>query len=189
MPSYHHKSSSSTGSGGKYHRYGSGSGGYSKTGQSDSYRYIDHHQIVIPVFQPFIQVQRAASYLHQQLMELQRLLRVTAAEGTLMVESSELVAKLFSEMSFKKEFQIRSFLGKAENLGIIHLTKRQFGAKIISFYSMKLEILSLECLTWVLRSLRRDEMCPNERAVQSRIKEAFAYKIPALLWEKILEAV
>ena len=106
-----------------------------------------------------------------------------------MVESSELVAKLFSEMSFKKEFQIRSFLGKAENLGIIHLTKRQFGAKVISFYSMKLEILSLECLTWVLRSLRRDEMCPNERAVQSRIKEAFAYKIPALLWEKILEAV
>ena len=82
-----------------------------------------------------------------------------------MVESADLATQLFRELGFKKEFQVRSFLGRAENMGIIHLTKRQFGAKAINFYSLKLEILSLECLTWVLRSLRRDEMCPNERAV------------------------
>ena len=92
-------------------------------------------------------------------------MRKHAADGTLMVESADLATQLFRELGFKKEFQVRSFLGRAENMGIIHLTKRQFGAKVINFYSLKLEILSLECLTWVLRSLRRDEMCPNERAV------------------------
>jgi len=30
-------------------------------------------------------------------------------------------------------------------------------------------------------------MTPTEKAVQSRIKEAFAFKIPSSLWEFILE--
>ena len=70
----YHKSSSSTGSGGKYHYYGSG-GGYSKTSPSDSSNrhqergqiyHIDHHQIVIPVFQPFLQVQKGQGHVQGQ---------------------------------------------------------------------------------------------------------------------------
>jgi beta-lactamase class D len=41
----------------------------------------------------------------------------------------------------------------------------------------------------VLTSLRKDEMTPSEKAVQSRIKEAFAFKIPNSLWEFILDAL
>jgi hypothetical protein len=38
-----------------------------------------------------------------------------------------------------------------------------------------------------LKSLEKDEMTPNEKAIQSRIKEAFSYKINNIIWEKLLD--
>jgi len=32
-------------------------------------------------------------------------------------------------------------------------------------------------------------MCPNERAIQSRVKEAFGIKISSYLWEIIMEFI
>ena len=61
--------------------------------------------------------------------------------------------------------------------------------KTLSFISLQLEIITHECITWVLTSLRKDEMTPTERAVQSRIKEAFAFKITTPLWEYIMESL
>jgi len=57
----------------------------------------------------------------------------------------------------------------------------------LRFVGLALEVLSLESITWVLTSLKVDEMTPTERAIQSRIKEAFANKISAALWEAIIE--
>lgn len=54
------------------------------------------------------------------------------------------------------------------------------------FVSLRLHELSLECMQWVLTSLKSDEMAPTERAVQSRIKEAFAYKTEPGEWEAIV---
>lgn len=48
--------------------------------------------------------------------------------------------------------------------------------------SLKLDIISLECLQWVLKSLRLDEMMPSEKAILSRIKEAFAFKVQNEIW-------
>ena len=61
--------------------------------------------------------------------------------------------------------------------------------KTLSFVSLQLEIISHECLTWVLSSLKKDDMTPTERAIQSRIKEAFAVKINNTLWECIMESL
>ena len=47
----------------------------------------------------------------------------------------------------------------------------------------------MESMIWVLRSLQKDEMCPNERAIQSRVKEAFGIKITGNMWESLLESV
>lgn len=52
-----------------------------------------------------------------------------------------------------------------------------------------MEVVSLESITWCLRSLRIDEMTPTEKAIQSRVKEAFGYKINSKLWEKIFEGI
>ena len=45
----------------------------------------------------------------------------------------------------------------------------------------------MESLYWVLKSLHKDEMCPNERAIQSRIKEAFGIKLNSVMWEMLVE--
>ncbi len=61
--------------------------------------------------------------------------------------------------------------------------------KTLCFVSLQLDMISHECITWVLTSLKLDEMTPTERAVQSRIKEAFAYKISTPLWDSILDSI
>lgn len=40
--------------------------------------------------------------------------------------------------------------------------------------SLKLNMLSYECLSWTLSSLRNDELIPTSKSVANRIKEAFA---------------
>jgi len=40
--------------------------------------------------------------------------------------------------------------------------------------SLKLDIISYECLAWTLSSLRNDELIPTSKSVVNRIKEAFA---------------
>lgn len=61
--------------------------------------------------------------------------------------------------------------------------------KSLSFISLQLEIVTNQCLVWVLASLKKDQMTPTERAIQSRIKEAFAFKIPNSLWECIQSSI
>lgn len=41
--------------------------------------------------------------------------------------------------------------------------------------SLKLDIISYECLSWTLNSLKNDELIPTSKSVINRIKEAFAH--------------
>ena len=74
--------------------------------------------------------------------------------------------------------KIHESIGIAEELGIIQRTIRKFSnLKTLSFISLKLEIISYECISWVIKSLKIDDMTPSEKAIQSRVKEAFALRI------------
>jgi hypothetical protein len=59
----------------------------------------------------------------------------------------------------------------------------------VIFCSLRLENLSLEALLWTLRSLKNDEMVPTERAIQSRMKEAFDLKPNATQWSSLMENI
>lgn len=87
-------------------------------------------------------------------------------------------------MEFNNPYYANQFLKKAEQLGFIHTTKWEFGE---IYLSLTFEIISVEIFVWVLKSLEKDEMTPNEKAIQSRIKEAFSYKINNIIWEKLLD--
>ena len=54
---------------------------------------------------------------------------------------------------------------------------------------MHLEVISFESLHWVVTSIKDDEMMPFERAVQSRIKEAFALKVQANVWDLLVDTI
>ena len=78
----------------------------------------------------------------------------------------------------------------AEKEEIIQKTVRNFSnLKTLCFISLKLDVLSYECLKWVLISLRSNEMTPSERAIQTRIKEAFASKITSEIWNEIVSSI
>ena len=70
------------------------------------------------------------------------------------------------------------------------MTVRSFGCvKTLTLVSMRIHFVTLESVQWVLKGLKRDGMCPNERAVQSRIKEAFGVKISSHLWEVVINGL
>ena len=77
-----------------------------------------------------------------------------------------------------------------EVYGIFYQTRRQFSnLPTLTFISLKLDIISHECIQWVLYSLRKDKFTPTEKGVLSRIKEAFGLKVNSLLWEHIVESI
>lgn len=137
--------------------------------------------MTIPLYQPFVKVERSLPLkLHNQICNLQQVMRSKASEGVLLIEANELGYLSQTDLGF---------LMQCEQFGILHNTERMFGGRKLVFYSLKLEVISLESVIWALRSLKNDEMTPNEKAIQSRIKEAFSYKVNSRLWDKIMEGI
>lgn len=78
----------------------------------------------------------------------------------------------------------------AEHYEIIQKTIRNFAQhKTLCFVSLKLDVISYETILWALQSLKRDEMTPTEKAVQNRIKEAFALKVNNGVWKHLLSTI
>ena len=123
---------------------------------------------------------------------IQDLLRDYARMGLLMIEKSEffmhLSKKLYENMLCKPE-DFPMIVLQAENMHLFHTTIRRFDniANIYHFISIHLDEISLESLIWVLRSLMRDEMTPNEKVILSRIKESYSLKMSYEHWKQILE--
>jgi hypothetical protein len=88
------------------------------------------------------------------------------------------------------EMELGELIKEAEKLGVIQQTVRNFSLKKKEvFISLKLEVVSLEAISWILASLRKNEMIPTEKAIQSRIKEAFALKVPIKIWDLLISQV
>ena len=49
-----------------------------------------------------------------------------------------------------------------------------------------IDFLSVECLTWVIESIKEDKMTPSEKLINSRLKESFDLKLSTKLWESII---
>lgn len=136
--------------------------------------------MAIPVYQPYIKVDKFTTKVQEQFLNVQKWMRSQAEEGYLMIETQDLLTFLEGNAQF---------ITKLEQNGIIHTTMRQFGSKKQVFHSLNLDLISHECLLWCCRSLKNDEMTPNEKAVQSRIKEVFCYKVTTWLWDHIIDSI
>jgi len=61
---------------------------------------------------------------------------------------------------------VEQLLDICENNGVIQRTTRNFSfMKILKFISLRINIISLQCIDWILLSLKNDEMLPSERAI------------------------
>jgi hypothetical protein len=55
--------------------------------------------------------------------------------------------------------------------------------------SLLIEDLSFETIVWVLRAIRKDEMTPSDKLIQSRIKECLGMKLPASGWSNFFSSL
>jgi len=153
---------------------------------SPSFKFSKQQTIseTIPLFQSF-QRKQGQEQMHDHFIGY---LKEMAIEGNLMTEYSNAI-KMFQQKARVSYDIAAQWLKSGERLGLFMITQRQFGnLRSVSFVSLKLEVISLEALLWTLRSLKRDEMIPTERAIQSRMKEVFDYKPTSSQWACLMEA-
>ncbi|OMJ71694.1 hypothetical protein SteCoe_30024 [Stentor coeruleus] len=136
-----------------------------------------------PIYQNF-QRKKGQIYAHDHLLTY---LKELADTGFIMHDAGWL-CKNFAQKSRISIEQATCIIKEVEKIGHVYTSERTFGdLKTMFFTSLKLESLSLEVLLWTLRSLKVDEMLPTERAVQSRMKEVFDFKVSQAEWGCLLE--
>jgi len=120
-------------------------------------------------------------------LEVQDILKAYAQRGHILVDYSSLL-KMVTETRNCSETEGRNILLRMADLNIIVINCRQVTqSHSLNLVSLKLEILSLEDLYWVVKSLTLDKVTPLDDIVLSRIKEAFGLKIKRKQWSTILE--
>ena len=114
-------------------------------------------------------------------------LKTQAYEGKIMHEFQTLK----QEVAFHCKVSINhaSDLIQANlKLGKLIQQTKKIGNYDVPIISLKVEKLNHKVLLWVLRSLKNDEMISTEKAIQSRIKEAFDLKISAQTWGQFISS-
>ena len=112
-------------------------------------------------------------------------LKAEAYNGKVMHEFKQLKEQVAFECKVPAS-QAGELIQASLRLGkLIQQTKR-IGNYDVPVISLRVEKLSHKVLLWVLRSLKNDEMISTEKAIQSRIKEAFDLKVPPQVWSQFI---
>lgn len=128
---------------------------------------------------------KGQSYSHDLLISY---LKELADAGQIMNDAGWL-CKEFAKRVRMNMSESNTIIKEVERLGQVHTIERSFcDLKTMFFTCLKITSLSYESVTWTLRSLKQDEMLPTERAIQSRVKEVFDYKIPPTDWEFFIDS-
>lgn len=139
---------------------------------------------ILQVYQNFPR-QKGQNYSHDLLINY---LKELADAGQIMNDAGWL-CKEFAKRVRVSMSESNTVIKEVERMGQIHTIERSFcDLKMMFFTCLKISSLSYESIIWTLRSLKQDEMLPTERAIQSRIKEVFDYKIPATDWESFIDS-
>ena len=163
---------------------------------TDSYNFTPR----LPQFQPMKVPDHLSDEIKDIFINIQKLLFEFAEQGQLLIQKDEFMQELRASLRRRKlvastspslgscvsdsNIPIHDIMRLAEDYGILQKTIRKFShLKSLTFLSLHLEVISYECIGWVITSLREDEMTPTERSIQCRVKEAFALKVESSIWE------
>lgn len=126
---------------------------------------------------------------NEEMKRIQLLLFDLAGHGELLVLKENFISRMKEKWNYSDE-KCQSVIERAESHGIVHQTIRNFAnSQKIELVSLKIQVMSHQCLQWVITSLRRDEMTPTEAAIKNRTKEAFALKVYDEQWETIMSSI
>jgi len=116
-----------------------------------------------------------------------------ANQGDLLLSKEDLLEILRKEEQTNKSLKLscEQIIQKAEEEKLIHITGRSFLDKEqVHFIGVLLGDISIESLSWVIKSIQKDLMTPTEKLILSRIKECFGLKIEqGSRWKDILNYI
>jgi len=135
--------------------------------------------------QPFKHVEIRDSRKYGQVFQ-QELMNF-ANKGELLIPKETLLKKLKDSLQLKSLDEAESVLMEAEAKKLIHITIRKFPNNDPYYYiGMLLNVLTIESLVWIIRSIKSDLMTPTEKLILSRIKECYGLKIDPNYWKMLL---
>ena len=120
-----------------------------------------------------------------QLEVLVNYLRDEAFKGNALIEITGFLQVLSGRLKLEVS-ETAEILEMAGNNKIVFISCKTFEKVAVKYVSIRVEEVGVECLTWTLRSLCADEMMPSEKAIQSRMREAFDCKPTASEWQDLL---
>lgn len=101
----------------------------------------------------------------------------------------EEIYKLVEKYQEKFVNNFETVLLEDEINALFHLTIRTFGNfPPLKYFSLKLNSVSLESITWIIKSIAQDKMKPTDSLIQSRLKESFAIQIKNK-WKLFIEGL
>lgn len=120
--------------------------------------------------------------------------------GRIMVERVEVVEKISNKLRISYE-ESNDLLDLARNRRLVNEIKieysgwgskksyqalsSQYSSKIYTMYSIKVPYLCYKVLSWVVNSLKLDEISPLKRIIKSRLKKVFSLSLSNEDWYKI----
>ena len=113
-------------------------------------------------------------------------LKKWAYEGKIMHEYKELRQQVALHLCISQEMA-SNLIDIGCRVGRLAQQSKRIGLLDFLIVSLKVDTLNVKVLLWVLRSLRADEMISTEKAIQSRIKEAFDLKSNPAGWAGFLQ--
>lgn len=139
---------------------------------------------VLQVYNNFAR-QKGQNYSHDLLINF---FKELADSGQIMNDAGWL-CKEFAQRGRLSMSESNTIIKDVERMGQVHTIERSFcDLKTMFFTCLKINSLSYESVIWTLRSLKQDEMLPTERAIQSRFKEVFDFKIPSVDWDLFIDS-
>lgn len=133
-------------------------------------------------FSKEIFVQRIFELVHEVLLH-------NTENGSPMMLQTDLIREISERMEIHPGRVVEVLEGDFK-IATIHQTTRNFGDFIsLKYYSLCLNSVSVESIIWILKSIKNDQMQPNEALMFSRFKEYFAIKISMKDWKKLIESL
>ena len=121
-----------------------------------------------------------------QIEALVNYLRDEAFKGNVMIEVMELMQVMQNRLKIEGP-DVARLLETADKNKLVFISYKVFEKLSVKYVSLRVEEVSIECLTWTLRSLCLDEMLPSEKAIQSRMREVFDCRPSASEWQDLLQ--
>lgn len=114
-------------------------------------------------------------------------LKSFAEKGKISLVYSQFQSAAISEVQLSCD-QVTELVTYLSEQKLIIVVEKQFTVDLKQkFISLRLNQLSVEVLSWVVNSLKLDEMLPTERAILARLKDTFDYKPSQDQWSEFID--